>query len=126
MSRGIQREPVAEQDQHGQGGERDQPAPEPLHADARRLRKDRQQGPEREHDAADPDPAHETIDLELDGRLRAVAREVTEDDVDVLLEPEPVVDIGDGRLLLRVELLGGHQHAERAPFVTVNVPTTLK
>src|SRR5215510_1907570 len=78
------------------------------------VRKDRQQGAQREDDAPDPDPAHETVHLELDGRLAAVAREVTEDDVDVLLEAEPVVDVGDRRLLLRVELLGGLQRTERA------------
>src|SRR5262250_2228455 len=78
------------------------------------VRKDRQQGAQRQHDTADPDPAHETVHLELDGRLAAVAREVTEDDVDILLEPEPVVDVGDRRLLLWIEFLGGLQDTQRA------------
>ena len=56
----------------------------------------------------------------------AVAREVTEDEVEVLHEPEPVVDVGDGRLLLRVELLAGCSTPSARPFVTVNAPDHLE
>jgi hypothetical protein len=44
---------------------------------------------------ADPDPAHEAVHLELDRRLRAVAGEIAEHDVEILQQPEPVIDVGD-------------------------------
>ena len=44
--------------------------------------------------------------------MGAVAGEVPQDHVQVFEEPEPVVDIGDGGLLLRVELLGRGEDGE--------------
>src|SRR5207244_3883208 len=56
---------------------------------------------------ADPDHRDETIDLDLHRRLAAVSREVTEHQIEIFLEADPVVDAGDGTALLRVVLLGG-------------------
>ena len=44
--------------------------------------------------------------------MGAVAGEVAQDHVEVLEQPEAVVDVGDGGLLLRVELLGGGERRE--------------
>ena len=60
-----------------------------------------------------------------------VAGEVTEDEVDVLEAAEPVVDVGDRGLLLRIELARGQEHVERrsragAARITVKSPVTLK
>ena len=50
------------------------------------LRQDRQQGAQGEHHPADPDPTHEAVDLELDGRLRPVTGEVAEHEVEILAQ----------------------------------------
>src|SRR5207245_8994187 len=78
------------------------------------VRPVRRPGPGGRDEPADPDPAHEAVHLELARRLRAVAREVAQDQVDVFAEPEPVIHVGDRRGLLGIELLRGAQHAEPA------------
>ena len=78
------------------------------------LGQDGERAAQGEDEAADPQPRDHAVDLELHRGLRAVARKVAQDQVHVLHEAEPVVDGGDGRLLLGVELARGWSMARRA------------
>ncbi|MEK7281513.1 MAG: DUF933 domain-containing protein, partial [Chloroflexota bacterium] len=65
------------------------------------LRQDRQQRAQREHHAADPDPAHETVDLELlaadsatvENKINRLAKRVRAGDKDAVRETECCVKI---------------------------------
>lgn len=80
------------------------------------LGRDGEGGAERQHEAADPEPGHHAVDLDLDGGVGAVAGEIAQDEIEVFPEPEAVVHRGDGRLLLRVKLLGRGEHDQPAPY----------
>src|SRR5205814_10152005 len=54
---------------------------------------------------------------QADGGLRAIAREVAEDQIDVLTQSQPIVHVGDRRLFLWIELLRRLQHGRRAVTV---------
>src|SRR5439155_822442 len=76
---------------------------------------DREQGAEREHEATNPDPAHEPVHEHLHRGRGAVAREVAEHEVQVLGQAHPVVDARDRGLLLPVGLRARAHHDRRAP-----------